>query len=572
MKTVVARYLVVNAQSSYSILIGRPTLNKLGAIVSTSHLKVKYPLLSGAVGTLKVDQEVARKCYGDSLKAQRKLYTAQVEQEVHSIGLDPRVSHFDRQLAPTEDIKEVTLAEGKKVKVGTSLSQEDAKKLVEVLKANMSAFAWHVKDMPRVDPDFMCHKLAIDPRAKPVIQKRRKFGENKRKAIAEETDKLLTTGFIREIQYPIWLANVVMVRKSSGKWRMCTDFTDLNKACPKDLYPLPNIDCLIDGALGYELLSFMDAYSGYNQIRVHPADEDKTAFIADQANYCYKVMPFGLKNAGATYQRLMDKVLVDQLGRNVEAYVDDMVVKSMSLDRHLDDLQELFKNVVCRYGVPQVLVSDNGTQFMSARVREFCQGIDIRMTFTSVEHPQSNGQAESANKIILAGLKRRVQDSGASWVEELPRVLWSYHTTVHSSTRDTPFNSVYGTDAMIPIEITKPSVRTTTFSEEESDQGRRVDLDLIAKTRERARINQVVAHRRAAFKYNTKVVPRDFIVGDLVLKRAQLTQMRNKLSPKWVGPYKIDEVVSKGAYRLRTLDGGMIPRTWNAANLRFYYS
>ncbi|XP_020207400.1 uncharacterized protein LOC109792401 [Cajanus cajan] len=315
MKTVVARYLVVNAQSSYSILIGRPTLNKLGAIVSTSHLKVKYPLLSGAVGTLKVDQEVARKCYGDSLKAQRKLYTAQVEQEVHSIGLDPRVSHFDRQLAPTEDIKEVTLAEGKKVKVGTSLSQEDAKKLVEVLKANMSAFAWHVKDMPRVDPDFMCHKLAIDPRAKPVIQKRRKFGENKRKAIAEETDKLLTTGFIREIQYPIWLANVVMVRKSSGKWRMCTDFTDLNKACPKDLYPLPNIDCLIDGALGYELLSFMDAYSGYNQIRVHPADEDKTAFIADQANYCYKVMPFGLKNAGATYQRLMDKVLVDQLGK-----------------------------------------------------------------------------------------------------------------------------------------------------------------------------------------------------------------------------------------------------------------
>nr|KYP52864.1 hypothetical protein KK1_025250 [Cajanus cajan] len=110
----------------------------------------------------------------------------------------------------------------------------------------MSAFAWHVKDMPGVDPDFMCHKLAIDPRAKPVIQKRRKFGEDKRKAIAEETDKLLTTGFVREIQYPTWLANVVMVRKSSEKWRMCTDFTDLNKACPKDSYPLPNIDCLVD--------------------------------------------------------------------------------------------------------------------------------------------------------------------------------------------------------------------------------------------------------------------------------------------------------------------------------------
>nr|KYP48701.1 Pro-Pol polyprotein [Cajanus cajan] len=129
----------------------------------------------------------------------------------------------------------------------------------------------------------------------------------------------------------------------------------------------------------------------------------------------------------------------------------------------------LWKNVVCRYGVPQVLVSDNGTQFASSKVRKFCRGIGIRMTFTSVEHPQSNGQAESANKIILAGLKKRVQDSGASWVEELPRVLWSYHTTVHSSTRDTPFNLVYGTDAMIPIEIAEPSVRTTAFSEEESD-------------------------------------------------------------------------------------------------------
>nr|KYP57086.1 Retrovirus-related Pol polyprotein from transposon 17.6 [Cajanus cajan] len=218
----------------------------------------------------------------------------------------------------------------------------------------------------------------------------------------------------------------------------------------------------------------------------------------------------------------------------------------------------LWKNVVCRYDVPQVLVSDNGTQFASSRVRDFCKGIGIRMTFTSVEHPQSNGQAESTNKVILSGLKKRVQDSGASWVDELPRVLWSYHTTVHSSTQDTPFNLVYGTDAMIPIKITEPSVRSICFTEEESEQGRRVDLDLITETRERAWVNQAAAQRRAAFKYNTKVVPRDFVVGDLILKRAQLTQMRNKLSPKWVGPYKIDDVVGKGAYRLRTLDGGMI--------------
>nr|KYP41824.1 Transposon Ty3-I Gag-Pol polyprotein [Cajanus cajan] len=188
------------------------------------------------------------------------------------------------------------------VKIGTSLTPEDEERLVRVLKDNVSAFAWHSSDMPNIDPDFLCHKLAIFPRAKAVIQKRRKFGEEKRRAIAEETQKLVMPGHVREIQYPTWLANVVMVRKSSGKWRMCTDFTDLNKACPKDSYTLPNIDCLVDGASGYELLSFLDAFPGFNQIPMHPADEDKTAFIADQANFCYRVMLFGIKNAGATYQ------------------------------------------------------------------------------------------------------------------------------------------------------------------------------------------------------------------------------------------------------------------------------
>ncbi|XP_020229084.1 uncharacterized protein LOC109810112 [Cajanus cajan] len=147
--------------------------------VVVRYLVVKYSLPNGTVGVLKVDQEVARKCYGDSLKAQRRLYTAQVEQEVHSVELDPRISHFDRRPAPVEDVKEVTVMEGKKVKIGTSLSPEDALKLIEVLKVNISAFAWHAKDMPGVDPDFMCHRLAIDPGAKPVIQKRRKFGEEK---------------------------------------------------------------------------------------------------------------------------------------------------------------------------------------------------------------------------------------------------------------------------------------------------------------------------------------------------------------------------------------------------------
>ena len=140
--------------------------------------------------------------------------------------------------------------------------------------------------------------------------------------------KLEGAGFIKEIKYTTWLANVVMVKKASGKWRMCTDFTDLNKACPKDTYPLPNIDRLVDEASGHNFLSFLDVYSGYNQIPMYGPDRSKTTFITDRANFCYEVMPFGLKNAGVTYKRLMNRVFRGQIGRTMELYVDDMVVKS----------------------------------------------------------------------------------------------------------------------------------------------------------------------------------------------------------------------------------------------------
>ena len=126
---------------------------------------------------------------------------------------------------------------------------------------------------------------------------------------------------------------------------MCMDYTDLNKACPKDTYPLSSIDQLVDNTLGYELLSFLDAYSGYNQIRMYLPNEDKTTFMTDMSNYCYRLMPSGLKNAGATYQRLMDKIFQGLLGRTMEVYVDDMVVKSAKAEGHAADLEVVFDRV-----------------------------------------------------------------------------------------------------------------------------------------------------------------------------------------------------------------------------------
>jgi hypothetical protein len=126
------------------------------------------------------------------------------------------------------------------------------------------------------------------------------------------------------------------------------DFTDLNKACPNDSFPLPHIDLLVDSTSGHQLLSFMDAFSGYNQIQMAEEDQEKTSFITDWGLYCYKVMPFGLKNAGATYQRLMNRMFKKQMGQNVEVYVDDMLVKSAKAPDHVSDLKETF-NTIRRY-------------------------------------------------------------------------------------------------------------------------------------------------------------------------------------------------------------------------------
>ena len=151
--------------------------------------------------------------------------------------------------------------------------------------------------MPGIPASIIQHHLNVDPEKKPVQQRRRIFTPKRNKAVMDEVNKLLTANFIREVHYPKWLANVVIVKKTNGKWRMWVDFTNLNQAYPKDSFPLPKIDQLVDSTVGHKLLTFMDVFSGYNQIQMAKEDQEKTAFVTSQGLYCYKVMSFGLKNA-----------------------------------------------------------------------------------------------------------------------------------------------------------------------------------------------------------------------------------------------------------------------------------
>ncbi|GAU44863.1 hypothetical protein TSUD_329190 [Trifolium subterraneum] len=192
------------------------------------------------------------------------------------------------------------------INVGTSLQQEEKERIITILRNNRDLFAWQPSDMSGIDESIITHKLSISSTNKLVVQQKRKVEEERITAIIEEVAKLKEAGFIEEIKYPTWL---------------------------------------IDGASGYKMLSFMDAYSGYNQIKMHPMDAQHTAFMSNTYNYSYNVMLFGLKNAGATCQRMMDRVFVEQIGKNLEVYIDDMVVKTEKEGEHDKDLYDILKSV-----------------------------------------------------------------------------------------------------------------------------------------------------------------------------------------------------------------------------------
>lgn len=201
-------------------------------------------------------------------------------------------------------------------------------------------FAWSPLDITCVSPGLITHKLNIDPHVKPIQQKSRKFVSERNEAFQTEIEQLLAADIIFEIKYLTWLANPVMVRKSEGGWRMCVDFTDLNKACSKGCYPLPYINQKIEAVAGYGILNFLDLYRGYHQVFMDAKNAPKIAFITAFGIYAYKKMSFGLKDIGATYQRLVDKVFRKQIGWNVEIYLDDIVIKSAQMGNYIDDLVE----------------------------------------------------------------------------------------------------------------------------------------------------------------------------------------------------------------------------------------
>ncbi|RVW77305.1 Transposon Ty3-I Gag-Pol polyprotein [Vitis vinifera] len=297
---------------------------------------------------------------------------------------DPVDQRVSPAVGDTEIVDFGTADQPRELRIGSDLSTDERDSLIQLLRSYLDVFAWSYEDMPGLDPSIVQHRLPLLPQARPVKQKLRRLHPRWSLQVKEEIQKQLSVGFLSVVEYPEWLANVVPVPKKDGKVRVCVDFRDLNKASPKDDFPLPHIDMLVDSTAGHSMLSFMDGFSGYSQILMAPEDMEKTSFITEWGTYCYRVMPFGLKNAGATYQRAATTLFHDMMHRDVEVYVDDMIVKSRDRSDHLAALERFFERIrqfrlrlnpkKCTFGVTSgkllgYMVSERGIEVDPDKIR-----------------------------------------------------------------------------------------------------------------------------------------------------------------------------------------------------------
>ena len=205
-----------------------------------------------------------------------------------------------------EDLDKVIIGDDSErfFQVGAQLPLQEREQLVELLRRNVDVFAWDAYKAPGLNPKFICHHLNLNPSVTPKKQPPRRLFNEHVEAVKNEVIKLKQAWAIKEVFYPQWLANAVVVKKKTRKWRVWVDFTDLNRAYPKNSFPMPRINQLVDVTVGHPRMSFLDAFQEYHQIPLATDDQEKTAFVTPVGNYHYKVMPFGLKNAGSTYQRM----------------------------------------------------------------------------------------------------------------------------------------------------------------------------------------------------------------------------------------------------------------------------
>ncbi|GJX09764.1 reverse transcriptase domain-containing protein, partial [Tanacetum coccineum] len=285
-------------QISLLVKIGKTGIRKIRAVPSMAQGMLKF-LVKGGTVTIRSSRVIPMECAMIFEPSTQHPVTSQVLEEKIKVAICP-------------EYLEQTIA------IGSTLTEKGRKELCALLRQNLNVLAWKPANMIGVLWHMAKHRLNVREARPPIRQKKRGQAPERNKAIREEMEKLVDARIMKEVHYHRWLSNPVMVKKHDGSWRMCVDFKDLNKACHRDGYPLPEIDWKVESLCGYPFKCFLDAYKGYHQIKMAEEDKEKTTFITSQGIFCYTKMSFGLKNVRATYQRLVDRAFQKQIGRNLE--------------------------------------------------------------------------------------------------------------------------------------------------------------------------------------------------------------------------------------------------------------
>ena len=231
--------------------------------------------------------------------------------------------------------------------------------------------------------------------------------------------------------------------------------------------------------------------------------------------------------------------------------------------KDVDARRFVWKNIVTRFGIPHTLISDNEFQFNSKAFRKYCCDMGIKNRYSIPAYLQRNEQAEAVNKVIVNELKKRLDKAKGRWVEELPHILWTYRTTPHRSTRETPFSMTYGVEAMIPLETGFPTLRTSSFTPSSNDDLLEKSLDLVIEWRENVMVQMAYYQQKLKQGYDSSVRLKSLSPGDLVLRKVVGTAKNpawGKLGPNWEGSYRVTLVAGIGAYFLEDLDENVVLR------------
>ncbi|PKI34997.1 hypothetical protein CRG98_044613, partial [Punica granatum] len=348
-------FQVLDIPNAFSLLLGRPWIHSAGAVPSSLHQRLKFiveekliteaplmallrtpttllplrqpcstriQILDASIRTYPESKEPQPVYFGEGLPEDSQV--SEIEESLRRLE-----DHQITSVEPTEEINMGTEDEPRTLKIGTALNPTQRARMIDFLKEYQEVFAWSYANMPGLDPSIVEHFLPLDTeKFSPKRQQLRRQRASLLLRIKEEVVKQINAGFLKVCNYSEWVGNIVPVEKKDGRVRICIDYRDLNKASPKDNFPLSHIDVLVDNTARHAQFSFMDDFSGYNQIWMAEKDKLKTMFTTMWGTFCYRVMPFGLKNAGATNQRAMVTLFHDMMHKEVECQNDQWRVRA----------------------------------------------------------------------------------------------------------------------------------------------------------------------------------------------------------------------------------------------------